>query len=43
VVPEIQHAALDQFHMADRGIQMLKDSVEEELEGADSFLAALNS
>jgi HD-like signal output (HDOD) protein len=43
VVPEIQHAALDQFHMADRGYQMLKDSVEEELEGADSFLAALNS
>ena len=43
VVPEIQEAALDQFHMADRGVGMLKESVEEELEGADSFLAALKS
>lgn len=42
-VPEIEEAALDQFHMADRGVSMLKEAVEEELEGADSFLAALKS
>ena len=43
VVPEIQEAALDQFHMADRGVGMLREAVEVELEGADSFLAALKS
>ena len=42
-VPQIEEAALDQFHMADRGMTMLKEAVEEELEGADSFLAALKS
>lgn len=43
VVPNVAEAALDQFHMADRGVSMLKEAVEEELEGADSFLAALKS
>ena len=39
----LDEAALDQFHMMDRGVQMLREAVEEELEGAESFLAALNS
>ena len=42
-VPEIHDSALDQFHLGDRGAQMLTEAVEEELEGADSFLSALAS
>tara|TARA_B100001123_G_scaffold409169_2_gene503066 strand:- start:740 stop:1174 length:435 start_codon:yes stop_codon:yes gene_type:complete len=38
-----QDAALDQFSMQERGLQMLVEAVEEELEGADSFLMALSS
>ena len=38
-----QDAELDQFSMQERGLRMLVEAVEEELEGADSFLMALSS
>ncbi len=40
-VPDVEAAALDQFSMQERGLQLLVEAVEEELEGADSFLAAM--
>jgi HD-like signal output (HDOD) protein len=42
-VPEVEEAALDQLSMQARGLEMLVEAVKEELEGADSFLAALSS
>ena len=40
-VPDVDEAALDQFSMQSRGLQLLVQAVQEELEGADSFLAAM--
>ena len=42
-VPEVDPEALEQFSMQERGLQLLVEAVQEELEGADSFLAALSS
>ena len=42
-VPEVDPEALEQFSMQERGLQLLVEAVQEELEGADSFLSALSS
>lgn len=42
-VPEIHPAVLDRFSLGERGLTILSEVAEQELEGASSFLAALAS
>lgn len=41
--PEPDENALDRFSLGDRGMNILREEAQEELEGAESFLAALSS
>ena len=40
-VPEIDESALDRFSLGDRGMSILTEAAEEELQDADSFISAL--
>ena len=39
--PKIDESVLDQFNLGDRGMQILKEAAEEDLENANSFLSGL--
>lgn len=43
LVPDIDSVALDRFSIGDKGVSMLKEAAEGELEEADAFLSALAS
>lgn len=42
-IPEPDESALDRFSLGDRGMNILREVSEEELQGAESFLSALSS
>ena len=41
--PDFEEAALDRFSLGEKGIELLTEATEEELDDADSFLSALSS
>ena len=43
VVPEIDENVLERFSLREKGLQILEEAVQEDLQDADSFLAALHS
>ena len=42
LVPDIDGSALDRFSLGDRGLAILKEAAEEEIQDASSFLSALS-
>ena len=43
IAPEIDENVLERFSLREKGLQILEEAVQEDLEDADSFLAALHS
>ena len=43
MVPEVDEDVLERFSLREKGVQILEEAVQNDLQDADSFLSALHS